>query len=100
MPVDPVGQTRRSDGLRGGELTGHGLADREQRLFQPDEKQRESQQDEDEAGHDAPQIRRLAAQHRDLEHDEDDDDRRHVQHGGHGGGGQSVQEFHAHATMP
>ena len=59
-----------------------------------------AQQDEDESAHDPAQVRRLAAQHCDLEHDEDADDRGHVQGGRERGNGKGAKELHAQTTMP
>ena len=85
VPVDPVGKTRAPDGLGGGELVRHGLADGEEGLLQADEEEGESQQDEDEPGRDPAQVGQAAAQHRDLEQDEDAEDGCHIQGRGKGG---------------
>ena len=94
VPVDAVGQTRFPDCLGRGELARHGLADGEEGLLQANEEERESQQDEDKPGRDPAQVRQVAAQHGNLEQNEDADNGCHIERGGKRGDGNSAQKFH------
>ena len=81
VPVDAVGHAVRPYGRRRGELNCHDFADREERLLQADEKEREPQQDEDGSDRDSAQIGQPLPKHDDLKKHEDCYDRRNVERG-------------------
>ena len=75
-----LGSLRQAEEGRVGQLGSHRLAEREERLLQPDEEEHESDDDIDEADHDPTEIRRALAQDDDLEEQNDGEQRHDVAH--------------------
>ena len=78
----------------------HGFADREQRLFQADQEQRQTHQHIDESADDPARVRQATAQHRELEKDENGDYGRDIESRGQRRAAKCLQEFEHHTTMP
>ncbi len=72
----------------------HGFTDREERLLQTDQKQRQSQQDVDKTHRNTLEVGHSAAQHRKLEKDQNDDDGRHIEGGAERRPNKLRQDFH------